>query len=103
MIALGRFIGLSLPLLADGGHAGAAAPAHTNAIENLSPFAAVVLVAHLAAVANDATALWATIYLWVRVVHYIGYSSGVPFVRTLSFAVGWLATLVIFCQIIGWY
>jgi uncharacterized MAPEG superfamily protein len=165
MIALGLFIGLSLLLIADGGHAGSAAPAlpkmgkqmstdlkilawvaaltalmwlpyiltrlmtsgvmrtltyeadndplpawaarakkaHTNAIENLAPFAAVVLVAHLAAVANATTALWATIYLWARVVHYVGYTAGVPFVRTLSFSVGWLATLIIFCRIMGWF
>jgi uncharacterized MAPEG superfamily protein len=46
--------------------------------------------------------LWATIYLWARVIHYIGYTSGVPYVRTLSFSVGWLATLIIFTQIMGW-
>ena len=77
--------------------------AHYNAIESLVPFAAVVLVAHLTATANATTALWATIYLWARVIHYIGYTSGVPFVRTLSFTVGWLATIIIFTQILGWF
>ena len=61
-----------------------------------------VLVAHLTATANATTALWATIYLWARVIHYIGYTAGVPYVRTLSFGVGWLATLIIFTQIMGW-
>ena len=75
--------------------------AHTNAIENLAPFAAVVLVAHLAAATNGTTALSATVYFWARVVHYIGYTAGVPFVRTLSFAVGWLATVIILSQIVG--
>ena len=74
--------------------------AHANAIENLAPFAAVVLVAHLAQAANETTALWSTIYFWARMVHYVGYSAGVPFVRTLSFAVGWLAIMVIFLQIV---
>ncbi len=74
--------------------------AHANAVENLAPFAAVVLVAHLAGEANATTALWAIIYFWARVVHYLGFISGMPFVRTLSFAVGWLATLLIFLQII---
>lgn len=74
--------------------------AHTNAVENLAPFAAVVLVAHLAGAASGTTALWSIIYFWARVVHYFGYMSGVPYVRTLSFAVGWLATLIIFLQII---
>ena len=75
--------------------------AHYNAIENLVPFAAIVLVAHLAGAANGTTALWAVIYFWARVVHYIGFTAGVPFVRTLTFAVGWLATMIIFLQIIG--
>ena len=74
--------------------------AHYNAIENLAPFAAVVLVANLAQAANATTALWATIYLWARVIHYAGFVAGIPFVRTLSFAVGWLATMVIFLQIV---
>jgi uncharacterized MAPEG superfamily protein len=76
--------------------------AHYNAIENLVPFAVVVLVANLTATANATTAFWSTIYLWARLVHYLGYTSGIPFVRTLSFAIGWLATLIIFTQIIGW-
>jgi len=76
--------------------------AHYNAIENLVPFAVVVLVANLTATANATTAFWSTIYLWARLVHYLGYISGIPFVRTLSFAIGWLATLIIFTQIIGW-
>ncbi len=76
--------------------------AHYNAIENLVPFAAVVLVANLTSTANATTAMWATIYLWARVVHYLGFTAGIPFVRTLSFSVGWLATMIIFTQIMGW-
>ena len=44
--------------------------------------------------------IWAIIYFWARVIHYAGFMSGLPFVRTLSFAVGWLATMIIFLQII---
>jgi uncharacterized MAPEG superfamily protein len=40
------------------------------------------------------------IYFWARVIHYAGYTSGVPFVRTLSFVVGWLAIMIIFLQIV---
>lgn len=75
--------------------------AHYNEIENLAPFAAVVLVAQAAGAANATTALWATVYFWARVAHYLGYVSGIPFARTLFFAVGWLATLIIFWQIVG--
>jgi uncharacterized MAPEG superfamily protein len=75
--------------------------AHYNAIESLAPFAVVVLVANVTQTANATTALWLIIYFWARVAHYAGYVSGVPYVRTLSFAVGWLAILIIFLQIVG--
>lgn len=75
--------------------------AHYNAIESLVPFAAVVLVAQATATANATTALWSTIYFWARVAHYLGYISGFPFVRTALFTVGWLATIIIFWQIVG--
>jgi uncharacterized MAPEG superfamily protein len=75
--------------------------AHYNAIENLVPFTAVVIVAHLAQAANATTAVWAVIYFWARVVHYVGYAAGVPFVRTIAFSVGWLSIMVIFLQIIS--
>ena len=74
--------------------------AHHNAVENLAPFAAVVLVANLAGAASATTAFAAVTYFWARVVHYFGFISGLPFIRTLSFAVGWLATMVIFWEII---
>ena len=82
------------------GWAARAKKAHYNAVENLAPFAAVVIVAHLTQSANATTALWAIIYFWARAVHFIVYTAGVPFVRTLSFAVGWLAIMVIFLAII---
>ncbi len=74
--------------------------AHYNAIENLAPFAVLVLVAHVASAANAATAAAAIAYFWARVAHYILYVAGVPFGRTLTFALGWLAQLCILYQII---
>ena len=82
------------------GWAARARKAHYNAIENLAPFAAVVLVAHVAGAANEATAAAAVVYFIARIVHYAVYVAGVPYVRTLSFAVGWLAILCIFWQIV---
>ncbi|MEX0923245.1 MAG: MAPEG family protein [Rhodovibrionaceae bacterium] len=82
------------------GWAERARKAHYNAIENLAPFAAVVLVAHLAGAANEATAAAAVVYFAARIVHYAVYVAGRPYVRTLSFAVGWLAILCIFWQIV---
>ena len=74
--------------------------AHYNAIENLVPFAALVLVAHLANAANEATAAASITYFWARVAHYVLYALGVPFGRTLCFAVGWAAMVCIFWQIV---
>ena len=74
--------------------------AHSNAIENLAPFAAVVIVASLLGAANGTTALWSVVYLCARVVHYLAYIAGVPYVRTLAFAAGWLSIMVIFLQIV---
>ena len=82
------------------GWAERAKKAHRNAVENLAPFGAVVVVAHLAADASPVTATWSIVYFWARVVHYFGYMSGVPFVRTLSFAVGWLAIMIIALQVV---
>jgi len=65
------------------------------------PFAAVVIVAHLTQTANGTTAAASVIYFWARVAHYVGYISGLPFVRTLTFAIGWIATLVIFLVIVS--
>lgn len=82
------------------GWAARAKKAHYNAIENLAPFAALVIVAHLTQTANAATATAATVYFWARVAHYLVYAAGIPFGRTLTFAVGWAAMLCIFWQII---
>ncbi len=74
--------------------------AHRNAIENLAPFAAVVIAAHLAGVSNEATATAAAVYFWTRLAHYFLYTSGIPFGRTITFAIGLVATFTIFWQIL---
>jgi uncharacterized MAPEG superfamily protein len=74
--------------------------AHYNAVENLAPFAALVLVAHLVGAANAATAAAATVYFWIRLAHYVVYTMGIPFGRTVCFAIGWAAMLCIFYQIV---
>ena len=74
--------------------------AHRNAIENLAPFAAVVIAAHLAGATNETTATATAVYFWTRVAHYILYTSGIPFGRTVTFTIGWLATLTILWQVL---
>jgi len=74
--------------------------AHYNAIENLVVFAALVLVASAAGIHNPAVATAAAVYFWARVVHVVAYTLAVPWVRTLSFVVGfamqmWIAWLIL--------
>lgn len=63
--------------------------AHANAVENLVVFATLVLIAHVAGARSEATSLAATIYLWTRVAHAVSYTFAIPWVRTISFTVGW--------------
>jgi uncharacterized MAPEG superfamily protein len=65
--------------------------AHANHVENLVPFAALVLVANAAGLTNDATASAAMLFFWSRVVHALAYTFAVPWLRTLGFTGGWLA------------
>lgn len=73
--------------------------AHQNAVESLGPFAAAVLIAHVAGLANETTAMWALVFFWARVAHAVIYWAGIPYLRTLAFAVGLIATLGIFWEI----
>ncbi len=81
--------------------AGRAKKAHSNAIENLAPFAALVIVAHLTGAANEATAWAAIAFFWARVAHFALYVANVPFARTTTFTIGWLALVCIFWQIVS--
>ena len=74
--------------------------AHYNAVENLVVFAALVLVASAAGIHNPAIATAAAVYFWARVVHALAYTLAVPWVRTLSFVVGfamqmWVAAVIL--------
>jgi uncharacterized MAPEG superfamily protein len=74
--------------------------AHYNAVENLVVFAALVLVACVAGIRAPAIATAACVYFWARVVHAAAYTLAVPWVRTLSFVVGfamqmWIAWVIL--------
>jgi len=72
--------------------------AHYNAVENLVVFAALVLTLHAAGVSNETTVLACQVYFWARVVHYVVYAAGIPWVRTLSFAASWLCIVALILQ-----
>jgi uncharacterized MAPEG superfamily protein len=76
--------------------------AHYNAVENLVVFATLVLVANALHLNNHAIELSCVVYFWARVVHVLAYTFAIPWVRTLAFAVGFLAQLCIAQHILGW-
>lgn len=70
-----------------------------NLQENLLMFAVLVLIAHLAGVSNDSTALGATIFFLARVAHAIVYAAGLPWVRPLTWAVAIYGMLLIVLEL----
>ncbi len=74
--------------------------AHANAVENLVVFAALILLAHVVGITSAAIATAAIVYFWARVVHALSCTFGVPWVRTLAFAVGFFAQAVVAWQLL---
>jgi len=75
--------------------------AHTNAVENLVVFAALVLILDSLGHATESTAIACAVYFWARLAHVIVYALGIPVLRTLAFAVGFLAQAVLVLAVFG--
>jgi len=73
---------------------------YINAVECFAPFAALVLVAHVAGKADAMTAFWAACYFWLRLAHAVVYLLAVPYVRTLIFTLGFVAVAGLFVEVI---
>ena len=73
--------------------------AHQNMVENLAPFAIVVLIANAIDVHNSMTVLGAQLFFWGRLAHFATYVAGLVPWRTLAFTVGQIGTLLIFLQL----
>jgi uncharacterized MAPEG superfamily protein len=73
--------------------------AHYNAVENLVLFAALVLMLHVLGISNPTTVLACNVYFWARLAHYLVYSAGIPWLRTISFAVAWVCILTLLWQL----
>jgi uncharacterized MAPEG superfamily protein len=71
-----------------------------NMVENLAPFAALVLLASIADQASAATALGAALFFWARLVQAIVHIAGIPWARTLAFTVAWIGNLIILWEVI---
>ena len=74
--------------------------AHYNAVENLVVFAALVLMLNAAGVSNETTVLACNIFFWARLAHLTVYTLGIPWLRTLSFALSWLCIVALIVQLI---
>jgi uncharacterized MAPEG superfamily protein len=69
--------------------------AHANAVENLVIFATLVLIADAASVSTAATVMACEVYFWARLLHVASYTFAIPWVRTLSFAIGFGCQVVL--------
>jgi uncharacterized MAPEG superfamily protein len=74
--------------------------AHNNAVENLVVFATLVLILNAVGISNETTVLACEVYFWARLVHFLVYSFGIPWVRTLSFVAGWMCLVALILQLI---
>ena len=75
------------------------ANAHRNAIENLAVFAPLILILSLLQLTNEMTAMVASVFVIARIAHAVIYTLGIPFFRTLAFAIGFGCQLVLCLRI----
>jgi uncharacterized MAPEG superfamily protein len=75
--------------------------AHDNAVENLIIFAPLVLILNAIDYSTNWTVLACAVYFWARVAHLIVYTMGLPVFRTLAFAVGVAAQVVLALAVFG--
>ena len=73
--------------------------AHANLVENLAPFAILVLVAQVSGKADAATAIGAQVFFWARVAYAVVYTAGMVGVRTAVFFVGTAGELLILVRL----
>ena len=77
------------------GWAGRSSRTHRNMLENLVPFAAIVLTAHIAD-KIDATAILGTqIFFYARIVHAICYIGAINLLRPLAWGAGVFGTILV--------
>jgi uncharacterized MAPEG superfamily protein len=74
--------------------------AYINAVETFAPFAAMVLLVQVTSKADSMTAFWATSYFWLRVAHAVIYLAGTPYLRTLTFALGYVCVVGLFVELV---
>ena len=74
--------------------------AHANLIENLVPYAGVVLAAQAMGVSNDVTQVAGIVFLIARFAHAGSYLAGILMIRTVAYYAGMFATFAIGIQLL---
>ena len=69
--------------------------AFANHVENLVLFAAAAAAVVLAGKSSALTEALAVAYLLARIAYVPAYASGVPYLRSAVFAIGWAATMAL--------
>ena len=83
------------------GFAGRAKRAHLNMLESLPLFIALVLIVAVAGKHNTTTQLGATLFFWGRLVHAVIYLLGLPWLRTLAWAVSVVGLIMMAVVLLG--
>ena len=69
--------------------------AHTNAVENLVIFTALVLTLQALHHSTATTVTACAVFFYARLAHAVVYTLGIPVLRTLAFAVGFAAEVAL--------
>jgi uncharacterized MAPEG superfamily protein len=77
--------------------------AHLNMVETMPAFIAVVVAAASLNLASTGEAVghWAMIFFYARIVYWVVYVVGVPYLRTPTYLISWAAILMIGAQVVG--
>ncbi len=75
--------------------------AHINAVENLVIFATLVLILDAEGHSTAITVIACALYFWARLAHAVIYTLGIPVLRTLSFAAGFAAQVMLALAVFG--
>ena len=74
---------------------------HYNCVENMAVFGPLVVAVVVAGLSSEATVMAAMVFTLSRIAYVIIYTLGLPFLRTLAFLLGWLATLYLALVLLG--
>jgi uncharacterized MAPEG superfamily protein len=75
--------------------------AHYNTVENLVVFAPLVLVLQALGISTALTVFACALFFWVRLAYLVIFAAGIPVLRTLAFAIGFVAEAILVLVIFG--